>query len=145
MARGRDFLQRFRAAGAPGAAAATGVPADRVAELSSELEPVLAVLADVQDEADRVRAAARREADRRRREATQQAQSLVATARREAESERADAAAQVSSQAEAEGSEVRAEAERVADEVRRRAGERIPDYVTQVLATVRREAWGPGP
>jgi hypothetical protein len=41
----RDFLNRFRPAGAPGAASRVAVPADRTAELASELVPVLALLA----------------------------------------------------------------------------------------------------
>ena len=67
MPRSRDILQRFRSAGTPGAATATGVPADRVAELSAELEPVLAQLVSVQQEVSRIRADAHNEAERRRR------------------------------------------------------------------------------
>ncbi|MGH8867626.1 MAG: hypothetical protein ACRDYU_06490, partial [Actinomycetes bacterium] len=78
MPRSGDFLERFRPAGAPGAAAAAGVPADRVAELSAELEPVLARLAGTQREAERIRAAARRDAEQRRDHATASARALVA-------------------------------------------------------------------
>ncbi|GAA1331576.1 hypothetical protein GCM10009647_071660 [Streptomyces sanglieri] len=53
----RDFLERFRPAGTPGASAA-GVPVDRTAERASELEPTLAQLMDVQREAARIRASA---------------------------------------------------------------------------------------
>jgi hypothetical protein len=42
MPRVRDLLYRFRPEGAPGAAAAAGVPADRAAELTAELEPLIA-------------------------------------------------------------------------------------------------------
>ena len=52
MPRTRGLLQRFRGAGAPGAASAVGVPADRVAETAAELEPVFARLAPVQAEAE---------------------------------------------------------------------------------------------
>lgn len=58
MPRARDFLARFRPAGIPGAAAATGVPADRLAEAGAELEPLFAMLADTEAEIDRIRAAA---------------------------------------------------------------------------------------
>ena len=46
MARARDFLEWFRPSGTPGAAARPGVPADRLAERSAELESLLALLAD---------------------------------------------------------------------------------------------------
>jgi hypothetical protein len=49
-----DFLNRFRPAGAPGAASRIGVPADRAAELSAELEPVLAMLAATEAECSRL-------------------------------------------------------------------------------------------
>jgi hypothetical protein len=47
----RDFLSRFRPAGAPGAALA-GVPADRRRELEAEVGPVLALLAGTQAECE---------------------------------------------------------------------------------------------
>ena len=45
MLSARDLLHRFRPVGAPGAAPA-GVPADRVAEVSRELQPVFDELVD---------------------------------------------------------------------------------------------------
>lgn len=42
MPRVRDLLYRFRPARAPGAAASAGVPVDRTAELTAELEPLIA-------------------------------------------------------------------------------------------------------
>ncbi|MDX3758599.1 V-type ATP synthase subunit D [Streptomyces mirabilis] len=53
----RDFLKRFRPAETPGASA-TGVSADRTAERAAELEPALAQLTDVRQEAAPIRAAA---------------------------------------------------------------------------------------
>ena len=44
MANLRDFVRRFRPAGAPGAAAPAGVPADRGAEQAAELAPVFEAL-----------------------------------------------------------------------------------------------------
>ena len=44
MTRTRELLERFRPAGTPGAAGGRGVPVDRVAERSAELEPVLELL-----------------------------------------------------------------------------------------------------
>ena len=82
MARSRDLLQRFRPAGAPGTAATAGVPADRVAELSAELEPVLALLDEVTEVAGRIRAEGTRDAARVRAAAGERARTLVATATR---------------------------------------------------------------
>lgn len=140
MPRSRDFLERFRPAGTPGAAAKTGVPADRVAELSAELEPVLALLADAERQADAIRAEAQRESERVRRRADEHARVLVATARRDAEAERSDAAARVTKRAETETAETLAAAERDAAEVRRRGAELMPAYVDQVVAAVRAAA-----
>jgi cell division septum initiation protein DivIVA len=58
----RDFLDRFRPAGAPGAAARVSVPADRDRELADELTPVLALLDDTHDEYARILALAEDEA-----------------------------------------------------------------------------------
>lgn len=44
-----DLLHRFRPIGAPGSASRAGVPADRVAELAAELEPVLEILAATEE------------------------------------------------------------------------------------------------
>lgn len=63
MPQARDFLDRFRPAGAPGAASRAAVPADRTAELASELVPVLALLAGTDAECDRIITAARRDAE----------------------------------------------------------------------------------
>lgn len=139
MPRSRDILQRFRSAGTPGAATATGVPADRVAELSAELEPVLARLAVAQDEAARVRAEAQQEADRRRQAAAQDASARVAAAHRQAAAERADAALCLARQAEEEAAATLAAAARDATTVRRRATEAMPAYVERVLSAVKAE------
>jgi hypothetical protein len=50
----RDFLARFRPAGAPGTAARAAVPADRSRELEAEVEPVLALLEDTDAERKRI-------------------------------------------------------------------------------------------
>lgn len=60
----RDFLDRFRPAGAPGAAARASVPADRDRELADELTPVLALLDGTHDECARILALATDEAGR---------------------------------------------------------------------------------
>ena len=137
MPRPRDLLQRFRLAGTPGAAAAPGVPADRVAELAAELGPLLATLDGICAEADRVRAAAQDEAQRRRHRAEEQARAEVAAARTDADAERADAAARVRRHADEEREQMLAEAEREAARITHRAADRMPEYVDRVVAEVR--------
>jgi hypothetical protein len=93
MPRVRDVLQRFRPSGAPGAATAAGVPADRAHELAAELEPVFALLADTEREcADIVDRARRAESGIRVREA-ERARGVLAAGRARVEAERAAAAA----------------------------------------------------
>jgi hypothetical protein len=135
--RSRDILQRFRSAGTPGAATAPGVPADRVAELSAELEPVLAQLAAVQEEVSRIRGDAQREAERRRQAAVEHAGALVAAAHREAAAERADAARRLAGHVEEETAATLAAAEQDAMAVRHRAEERLPSYVERVVSATR--------
>ncbi|HEY3259730.1 MAG TPA: hypothetical protein VGJ95_05585 [Pseudonocardiaceae bacterium] len=88
MPRARDFLERLRPVGAPGAAGPAGVPADRSAEIAAELEPVFAALADVEVELRRERDTGEAEAARRRRRAAERSVEILAEARRAAESER---------------------------------------------------------
>lgn len=137
MPRSRDLLARFRPAGTPGAAAATGVPADRVAERSAELEPVLAQLADTETEVARLLTEASAEAERRRAEGDARARAVVAAARQQAEAERADAAGRVRRQGEGESAEIAEAARREADDIGRRADARTPGLVARVVATVR--------
>jgi len=137
MPRARDFLERFRGAGAPGAAATTGVPADRVAELSAELGPVLDLLADTQAEARTIRAEALREAERRRSAGAERARTVVATARRQAAAERAEAAAEVTGLAATESARLDADAQREAEAVRQCSVERLPAYVERAVAAAR--------
>jgi hypothetical protein len=137
MPRPRDILQRFRPAGTPGAASGAGVPVDRVAEASAELEPVIARLGEAQQEADRLRADAQVEAERRRQQAAEQGRALVAAARRQAEAERADATLRAARHGEAQAAAMRTAAEHEADEVRRRSAARLPIFVDRVVADVR--------
>ena len=77
----RDFLSRFRPAGAPGGARA-GVPADRRRELEAEVGPVLALLAGTQAECERIIAQARRDAGRLTAETGAEAAAIAADAAR---------------------------------------------------------------
>lgn len=145
MPRSRDLLQRFRLAGTPGAASVAGVPADRVAEVSAELEPVLILLSDVQEQARQIRAAGRDEADRRRHDAREQARALVSAAQREADAIRAEAAAEVRRRAAADTAAVLSAADRDADRIRRQVAERLPGYVDRVVRAVRKTFMEPQP
>jgi vacuolar-type H+-ATPase subunit H len=133
----RDLLDRFRPAGSPGAATAAGVPADRCAAVTAELEPVLAALARVERTCDELRRDAAEAATRRVTEAHGRARAIVAHAHSEAPSVRAAAAAQRREQAAAELTRLVADAEATADDERRRADERLPVLIDRVLAAVR--------
>ncbi|MGQ4420037.1 hypothetical protein ACN6LA_007802, partial [Streptomyces sp. SAS_269] len=110
----RDFLERFRPTGTPGAAA-VGVPADRAAERAAELEPALARLTDVQQEAARIRVAADEAAEALRRDAAREAERVVADARERAPEVRRRAAAPVLEDARREADDVRAAGDRAAE------------------------------
>lgn len=138
MARTRDLLDRFRPAGAPGAAAAAGVPADRIVELTAELEPVLARLDDVTAEAARIRRVGEERAESLRREATERARATLAAARRDAETDRVEAASAVLAQAEHEAAQAADDAAREAVEIHSVADDALPGYVDGVIAELRR-------
>jgi hypothetical protein len=137
MAPARDLLARFRPAGAPGAAAGRGVPADRNRELAAELGPVLSLLAPTVEEARRIRADAARECARRREAAHDQAKALEAGAHGLAEADRAQAALGVSRRADAEAAQIRAAGKERAEELSRVAADRMPATVDRVLVAVR--------
>jgi hypothetical protein len=132
----RDFLQRFRPAGAPGAAAAA-VPADRRTELAAELEPIFARFSAFEEERGRLLAAAADAADRLRAAGREQAAALVADARGRSAAERAAAAAQVRSAGAAGDAALVAEARAEAEAVRQRAVARLPVLVDDAVGSVR--------
>ena len=133
----RDLLERLRPSGAPGAASLSGVPADRVAERSAELEPVFALLADAQAEAQKIESDAEREAQRRRDRAVEQARGIVAAARHAADSERAHAAAAAQAGAAEQTRLILADAQRAAEALAEQAGARRPALVAEVVARAR--------
>ncbi|HEY5013851.1 MAG TPA: hypothetical protein VIK61_14270 [Acidimicrobiia bacterium] len=137
MATLRDFVRRFRPAGAPGAAAPAGVPADRVSELTAELTPVFEELRAVNQEAVDLVAEAHREAERRRLAAAGRAEELLADARQRAEVERAAAAAAAVEAAVDERAVLLDRARRDAEDLAGRAAERMPIFVDRVVAEVR--------
>ncbi len=137
MATLRDFVRRFRPAGAPGAAAPAGVPADRVSELTAELTPVFDVLRAVNQQAVDLVAEAHREAERRRLAAAGRAEGLLADARQRAEVGRAAAAAAAVEAAVGERAVFLDGARRDAEALAGRAAERMPILVDRVVAEVR--------
>ncbi|MGW7543185.1 hypothetical protein ACWGKQ_19050 [Streptomyces sp. NPDC054770] len=143
----RDFLERFRPTGTPGAAV-TGVPPDREAERAAELAPALARLTAVQQEAARIRAAGEEAAGTIRREAGREAAGIVAAAREQAPEARRRAAEPVVRDALRESAAVRAAGDRAADAVRERGRAGLPPLVSEAVedavAQVLRPAAGTG-
>ena len=137
MPQWRDFLERFRPAGTPGAAARPGVPADRSADAAAELTPLLVLLDDTQDEVQRIRREADERAEEIRRAAQRQADEIVARARVEAESVRAQTEAKAHSDAAAAWSETQVETTADIDRVQARVADRMPRYVDEVVAVAR--------
>ncbi len=133
----RAFLDRFRPAGAPGAAARTAVPVDRSRELEAELVPVLALLDGVDAECARVVAQARRDAERIVAAAREVAAAQVGDADRRARAGRDEAAQEVLAAARAEAVGTVARAGRQASQVRELAGQRIPPLVSRAVGLVR--------
>jgi hypothetical protein len=131
------FLNRFRRAGTPGAAARAGVPVDRAAEAAAELQAVLALLVEAESTGAEIRQRAERDAEELRERARATAADLVAEARARAAAERADAAAAARAGCLAESAQLTAEAGRRAAARRELAEERLPGYVARVVAAVR--------
>ncbi|MGB8380647.1 MAG: hypothetical protein WCG47_05235 [Dermatophilaceae bacterium] len=133
----RDFLERLRPSGTPGAATISAVPADRVGERSAELEPVLARLEAVQAEASLIRQAAEVVARQRKHAAVEEARVVIATARRAVDAERRDAAAKARARAEAESRDLLADAVRDASAVAEAARTRQSGFVDRVISQAR--------
>ncbi|MDO9496885.1 MAG: hypothetical protein Q7J48_14365 [Nocardioides sp.] len=140
MASTRDLLQRFRPAGAPGAATATGVPADRLEERDAELDPVFRLLADTVTESTRIRREGATEAERRRQRAREAAVALVAGARLEADAIRAQALSEaqqtVAVTARDSAEQARTNATAIADRAHRTLEADVAEVVARVRAAV---------
>lgn len=133
----RDFLDRFRPAGAPGTASGAGVPTDRRADATAELAPVLAALTGIERECAALRDEAARDAAQWADEAARQASALVARAAVSAAAERAEAAAQGRRRVRVEAAGIAAAAVEEAEAVRRNAELRLPDLLARVVDRVR--------
>lgn len=139
MPSGRGFLERLRPAGTPGAAARRGVPADRKAEFGAELEPLFALLAEVDAEADRIRRAAGEDARRTIADARARADALLAAASVRAEAARAAASANGRDKAVAEEAVLVRQAEDQVARLRARATAAMPSYVGCAVTAARAE------
>jgi len=132
----RDYLDRFRPAGAPGAGG-TGVPADRPRELETELTTVLALLDGVHAECTSIVAKARRDAERMVAAARGEAAAVADDADRRARAARERAAREVLAAARTEAVGTVAHAEKQALRVRERARQRIPALASRAVGLVR--------
>lgn len=136
MPRVRDLLYRFRPAGAPGAAGGAGVPADRGAALTAELDWLFALLASTDVECAAIVAQAEGDARALRAADAERARNLVTQARDQAPADRAAAAVRLQRVADADISAALAGAEREARELRTRAEERTASVVDRVVHAV---------
>jgi len=133
----RDFMDRFRPAGTPGAAGRPAVPADRSADAAAELTAVLVLLDDAQQEASRIRRAAAERAEEIRRDADRQAAEIIAGARRGADTVRLQSEAEAVREAEAATDDMRASTEAEITRLRARDRDRLPHYVDVVASQAR--------
>jgi hypothetical protein len=137
MPRVRDLLYRFRPAGAPGAATAAGVPADRSADLAAELEPLFALLASTEQECAEIGAAATRELPLIRAKGAERARGVIADATARSQAERAAVTAQLRQRVESESAQLLVAAEREAAGVRELADGRMPEFTARIVGEVR--------
>jgi vacuolar-type H+-ATPase subunit H len=132
----RDFLSRFRPAGAPGPGRAA-VPADRRAELESEAGPVLMLLDDQAAECAEIITAAHRDAEEIIRHARSQADSIISAARQGAAARTAELVQQAVSAARTEAEAITADGTGEAAAIRERARQRLPALADRALNLVR--------
>lgn len=136
----RDLLERFRPAGAPGAAARAGVPADRSHELADELAPVLTLLDRTDAECGRIIAGAHHQAQRITTAARVQATAIAEDADKRAGAARDEAVRHALVAARADTARTVAEAERQAVATGELAARRVPvlaDYAVSLIRQLR--------
>jgi vacuolar-type H+-ATPase subunit H len=134
----RDFLSRFRPAGAPGAAARAPVPVDHARELEAEVGPVLALLDDARDECDQILQQARRDAGAVMAAARAEAAAIAAAGDQRAQMARDEAARRLCDAAAADTAAMVAEARQQAGRIRTLAGQRMPALVSAAMGELRR-------
>ncbi len=133
-----DILQRFRRIWAPpgGPSGAAGIPSDQRLELTEELTGLFAALDEVEKESAAILAAAQREADQIRAEAESQAARLRKSALARAPRERLLVAQEQRQVAEKLSASRMEEALQEAERIRRRAAEREPRLVAEVVRCI---------
>lgn len=135
------YLRRFRRmVSPPGRPGPAAVPADRAAELASELAPLFASIDDIDAEAGRILRDADEEIERIEDESRGHAQEILSRAREQSAVARAEAIAKQRDEAEKEIHRAHEEAAREADRIRRVGRDRIPDLVDEVIARIREAA-----
>ena len=132
----RDFLSRFRPAGAPGAGRAV-VPADRRRERESELSPVLMLLDGQSADCSAIVAAAEHEAAQILREARAQADSISAAARERAAASVDELVRAAVDAARTRAAELRETGAADAVAITRRARRRLPSLADRAVGLVR--------
>jgi len=131
----RDFLSRFRPAGAPGAARAA-VPADTSRELAAELDPVLRLLDGPDAECARMLAEARRDGQDMIAAARADAVAVAAEARQRAAAVRQETVRQILADARTEAADITARASRQAADERELARRRTLPLAQRAVAMI---------
>ena len=132
----RDFLSRFRPAGAPGAGRAA-VPVDRKRQLDRELGPVLTLLDASATECAQVIEIARREAERIVDAARAEATAVAADARQRGGEVRIGIMREAIEAAHSEADRVLAAADAEAADIRTRYQQRVPVLTERAIGWVR--------
>jgi hypothetical protein len=138
----RDLLERVRPSGTPGAPSVAGVPADVVAERTTELQAVFAALEPTQAEVRRIGQEAAGEAARRRQAAARRAETIIADARSNEAGERARAAAEACSGAADDAAAIVAAAEQEAATLLAAGRHAAPRRAQRVRERAREELLG---
>lgn len=131
-----NFLDRFRPAGSPGPAAASGVPAADAVGPETELAAVFAALTPDLDQAHGVVEAAQRQAEQELAEAKTAADDVVAHARAESPGVRRLAYEAVLAEAARDDSRLEDEAAARAAQLQQAGMERLPEAVRRILDRV---------
>ena len=132
----RDFLSRFRPAGAPGAGRAA-VPADRRRERESELGPVLMLLDGPSAECSAMVAAAQRDAEQIVRDAQAEADRISSAARQRAAASVDELVQAALGAARSEATAITAAGAAEAAAITQRAQRRLPSLADRAVALVR--------
>ena len=132
----RDFLSRFRPAGAPGAGRAA-VPADRRRQLEAELGPVLMLLDGPSAACSGIVAAAQRDAEHIVRRARAEADHIRSAAQERALASVAELVQQAIATARVEATAVASAGAAEAAAINMRAGQRLPLLTDRAVALVR--------